>query len=1241
MDIFIQNVPGNANHVELQIFLKDKLHQLGILAFEIKKYRGQQNSRHFAILTVSNTTSGNTFLQYYGSRGRAPPLYSLCFRGESLRFSKSNRPGQPEPLKVRTLQEKEESMRAKMQGPGAVAQSCRSNRPTLAFQTLQTGIWDHDSTEKLAFDPKFRDSRSGYVTFGSAAIVLYLQRMAYEPFNWHGRIDIPHAIVEHVIPSYNSRGRPAIVLTLKSPPKFYNIRSTDDLHLYAGVETPSASEFLPDFASLTLNDRPSANRLERLCSLSTRHSKNSALCMVYSLEFPDVRTAQHAYQHVKDFSVSDAYCWKTMASIDRMQTIESEVEAVERKLCDYGPSVPLSFNFAVRFQLTALLLEGYITPLKMIDLIPMVHALTRAHGPEFTASALRQLTRSIPIPSPSTRAEQFKVENFLGLLKESIEDCRLREMIGQDLGKKQKKHHHLALIYKTTVTPTGMLLRGPDWEVSNRVLRKYAEHTHCFMRVFFSDEDGLSIFHDPRACQDQVYERFRTVLRHGISVAGRKFDFLGFSHASLRSHQAWFMTPFYRKGAIIRSKDIIEDLGDFSHIHCSAKCAARIGQAFSDTIFAVRVPDAAFITESKPDIERNGRCFSDGCGTISLELMRKVWNTLPPERREQRPTILQIRYRGAKGVLSLDNSLPGLQLHVRNSMTKYIAKEDWKDLELCGAAYKPLTVFLNHQFIKILEDLGVPEGNFKAIQNEAVDTLKMITEHPLNAASFLEYSHSSVSAKTPRLFELMHQIGLSFHADRFLTDIVEVAAMSHLRSLKYRARIPITKGYLLYGIMDETNTLREGQVYIATESYDISGKRNRTVLLGGRVVITRAPALHPGDVQIVTSVDVPEESPLRALHNCVVFSQRGSRDLPSQLSGGDLDGDLFHVIFDPRLIPDFTVPPADYSSTPAKDLGRPVQVNDIVDFFVEYMNMDRLGQISNKHKIRADIKPMGTRDPECILLAKLASDAVDFSKSGNPANMRQIPRGSDWIRPDFMAPGSNLVINELGSAELEELEQDDVDAPDRISVLDADKARTRYYRSDKVLGVLYRDIDETKFFNRMKKDYERFRRTWGGQSLMEKLKVYIDRETRGVFWRHHREMAEELRQYYEDNMLEIMDTLRPTRGKPLTELEVFSGNILGKKERAPSRYIREANLEVQERFNRDVSAIIGRIIMGDGDWEGQGDTESLPRAIACFMIALENEGWENYRSLKSWKYVTAAVCMEQLLKYHNGKLRPL
>jgi hypothetical protein len=108
-------------------------------------------------------------------------------------------------------------------------------------------------------------------------------------------------------------------------------------------------------------------------------------------------------------------------------------------------------------------------------------------------------------------------------------------------------------------------------------------------------------------------------------------------------------------------------------------------------------------------------------------------------------------------------------------------------------------------------------------------------------------------------------MGLSFHADRFLTDIVEVAAMSSLRSLKYRARIPIENGYLLYGIMDEWDVLKEGEVYIPIQDYNANDELKRTILIGERIVITRAPALHPGDIQLVKAVNVPEGSPLRAL----------------------------------------------------------------------------------------------------------------------------------------------------------------------------------------------------------------------------------------------------------------------------------------------------------------------------------------------------------------------------------------
>jgi hypothetical protein len=267
----------------------------------------------------------------------------------------------------------------------------------------------------------------------------------------------------------------------------------------------------------------------------------------------------------------------------------------------------------------------------------------------------------------------------------------------------------------------GMLLRGPEQTVSNRILRKFPQQAECFMRVSFADEDGLSVFYDPKALQDDVYDRFRVVLRNGISIAGRHFEFLGFSHSSLRCHETWFMAPFQQGNELIHAKNVIKDLGDFTNIHCSAKCAARIGQAFSDTLFSIPIPSTAHVLEAKEDVERNGRVFSDGCGSMSLELFQKVWKVLPPYHQQKQPTVL----------------LLGEELHIRKSMTKYVAAEGWRDLELCGAAYRPLNVYLNHQFIKILEDLGVQRPKFLAVQNEACETLEKTIKHPLDAANFL------------------------------------------------------------------------------------------------------------------------------------------------------------------------------------------------------------------------------------------------------------------------------------------------------------------------------------------------------------------------------------------------------------------------------------------------------------------------------------------------------------------------
>jgi len=340
---------------------------------------------------------------------------------------------------------------------------------------------------------------------------------------------------------------------------------------------------------------------------------------------------------------------------------------------------------------------------------------------------------------------------------------------------------------------------------------------------------------------------------------------------------------------------------------------------------------------------------------------------------------------GAKGMISLDSTLTDNVLRLRPSMVKFNGVDSWK-IEICGSGIKPLPMYLNRQLIKILEDLGVPAHHLLGIQQEEVDSLRRISQSPVLAANFLEKSNLAQSTRMPFLIRALVRLKLKFLNDRFLRRMIELAVIVKLRELKYRSRIRVNKGLTLYGIMDETGLLREGEVYCPF----LSENGQRQVLIGNKLVITRAPALHPGDVQLVNAVDVPSNSPLNDLHNCIVFSQKGERDLPSKLSGGDLDGDLYNIIYDERLChnaqgrPLQVTVPADYPRLQAPALDRKVRREDIINHFLVFMQQDQLGRIANLHQIIADSK--GTFNADCLTLAELHSTAVDFSKTGIPVS---------------------------------------------------------------------------------------------------------------------------------------------------------------------------------------------------------------------------------------------------------------
>lgn len=77
-----------------------------------------------------------------------------------------------------------------------------------------------------------------------------------------------------------------------------------------------------------------------------------------------------------------------------------------------------------------------------------------------------------------------------------------------------------------------------------------------------------------------------------------------------------------------------------------------------------------------------------------------------------------------------------------------------------------------------------------------------------------------------------------------------------------------------------------------------------------------------------------------------------------------------------------------------------LNLQEIQKFFVDYMINDTLGAISTAHLIHADREPDKAFNEKCLQLATLHSMAVDFAKTGAPAEMPRVLKPKDF--PDFL-----------------------------------------------------------------------------------------------------------------------------------------------------------------------------------------------------------------------------------------------
>jgi hypothetical protein len=163
------------------------------------------------------------------------------------------------------------------------------------------------------------------------------------------------------------------------------------------------------------------------------------------------------------------------------------------------------------------------------------------------------------------------------------------------------------------------------------------------------------------------------LLVNGITINGVVYHFFGHSNSQLKSRSCFLYAATKEE-----ISDKIEAMGDFSKLKSVGKKAKRIGLLFSGAEVTLDLPPNR--CQDIDDVATKEYIFTDGCGLISTHLARQLAQRRNIIFRDRRylPSVYQIRYRGYKGVLTLDPTLHGqIQAQFRVSMRKFKESPDY------------------------------------------------------------------------------------------------------------------------------------------------------------------------------------------------------------------------------------------------------------------------------------------------------------------------------------------------------------------------------------------------------------------------------------------------------------------------------------------------------------------------------------------------------------------------------------
>ncbi|KAM0287733.1 hypothetical protein ACHAQH_000264 [Verticillium albo-atrum] len=427
---------------------------------------------------------------------------------------------------------------------------------------------------------------------------------------------------------------------------------------------------------------------------------------------------------------------------------------------------------------------------------------------------------------------------------------------------------------------------------------------------------------------------------------------------------------------------------------------------------------------------------NDGIARMSARAARLIRDELG---LTDTPSAYQGRFGSAKGVWVVDatNLDNDIWIETYPSQRKWecdFLDEGLRTFEVKTEARSLKVASLNMQFIPVLEAQAIrPTEMRKAIKESLEKTIReelfhqrLSMEHPVQFRRWIDTNFNQgyridrlraehvtyvagLPASEPECVNMLLDSGFHPKYLSYLRNASYNMARRMCEAKKSKMMIKVGRSAYTFMVADFDGVLEEGEIHLGFSSkfQDPDGEFSDTLLHGMDVLVARAPAHFPSDIQRVRAVFKPE---LRSLKDVVVFSTKGDSPLADLLSGGDYDGDQAWVCWDPTIVNNFQN--SNYPPVPDlfalgyltklkgtfEDLmlrNDRVMVRTVTDFMLDSFtfNMeDQLLGICTIYKERLCYRDNSIKTDAAIALSTLVGHLVDQAKQG-------IVFGRDqWIR---------------------------------------------------------------------------------------------------------------------------------------------------------------------------------------------------------------------------------------------------